>query len=96
MNFTVNICMFVCAKSLQLCLVLCNPMDCSLPGSSVQGILLNCPPPGDLPDPRIKPVSLALQEKTLPLSYQGSLNICVPSTDIQHNILLYLCYHIFV
>ena len=41
MNFTVNICMFVCAKSLQLCLVLCNPMDCSPPGSSVQGILLN-------------------------------------------------------
>ena len=27
------------AKSLQLCLTLCNPMDCSLPGSSVRGIL---------------------------------------------------------
>ena len=27
------------AKSLQLCLILCNPMDCSLPGSSVHGIL---------------------------------------------------------
>ena len=26
-------------KSLQLCLTLCNPMDCSLPGSSVHGIL---------------------------------------------------------
>ena len=25
----------VCAKSLQSCLTLCNPMDCSLPGSSV-------------------------------------------------------------
>ena len=23
----------------QLCLTLCNPMDCSLPGSSVHGIL---------------------------------------------------------
>ena len=23
----------------QLCLILCKPMDCSLPGSSVQGIL---------------------------------------------------------
>ena len=23
----------MCAKSLQLCLTLCNPMDCSLPGS---------------------------------------------------------------
>ena len=27
------------AKSLQLCLTLCNPIDCSLPGSSAQGIL---------------------------------------------------------
>ena len=31
--------MCVCAKSLQSCLTLCNPMDCSLPGSSVYGIL---------------------------------------------------------
>ena len=28
----------VCARSLQLCPTLCNPMDCSLPGSSVHGI----------------------------------------------------------
>ena len=28
-----------CAKSLQLCLTLCDPMDCSPPGSSVHGIL---------------------------------------------------------
>ena len=27
-------------KSIQLCLTLYNPMDCSLPGSSVHGILL--------------------------------------------------------
>ena len=27
------------AKSLQLCPTLCDPMDCSLPGSSVPGIL---------------------------------------------------------
>ena len=26
------------AKSLQLCPTLCDPMDCSLPGSSVHGI----------------------------------------------------------
>ena len=26
------------AKSLQLCPTLCNPMDCSLPGSSIHGI----------------------------------------------------------
>ena len=29
----------VCAKSLQSCLTLCDLMDCSLPGSSVHGIL---------------------------------------------------------
>ena len=28
------------AKSLQLCPTLCNPMDCSLPGFSIHGILL--------------------------------------------------------
>ena len=45
------------AQSLQSCLTLCSPMDCSLPGSSVLEILqasfswsgLPCPPPGDLP-----------------------------------------------
>ena len=53
------------AKSLQLCLTLCNPMDCSPPGSPVQGILqvriLECvamPSSTDLPDPGIKPMSL--------------------------------------
>jgi len=54
-------------------------MDCSLPGSSVHGILqarilegLPCPPLGDLPDPGIKPGSPALQEDSLPLSHLGS------------------------
>ena len=32
-----NVC--VCVKLLQLCLTLCDPVDCSLPGSSVRGIL---------------------------------------------------------
>ena len=50
--------------SLQLCPTLCDPMDCSSPGSSVHGILqarlpewVAMPPPGDLPDPGIEPVS---------------------------------------
>ena len=48
------------AKSLQSCPTLCNPMDCSAPGSSVHGILLPVaiPPPGDLPNTGIKPISL--------------------------------------
>ena len=29
----------LCAKSLQSCLTLCDPMDCSPPGSSVHGVL---------------------------------------------------------
>ena len=50
----------------QSCLTLCNPMDCSLPGSSVHGSFQaeywsGLPvPPGDLLDPEIKPVSPAL------------------------------------
>ena len=46
---------------------LCNPMDCSLPGSSVHGIFLAIywsglpfPSPGDLPNPGIELRSLAL------------------------------------
>ena len=53
------------AKSLQSCPTLCDPVVCSLPGSSVHKILqarilewVAIPPPGDLPDPGIEPASL--------------------------------------
>ena len=48
------------AKSLQSCPALCNPMDCSLSGSSVHGILQAriLGSSGDLPDPGIEPTSL--------------------------------------
>ena len=36
---TLKWCLLCCAKSLQSCLTLCDPMDSSLPGSSVYGIL---------------------------------------------------------
>ena len=52
-------------KLLQLCLILSDPMDCRLPGSSVHGIFqarirsgLPFPTPGDLPDPGIEQASL--------------------------------------
>ena len=56
----------MCAKSVQSCLTLCNPMDCSPPGSSVHGVLqakntgVGCHAllQGNLPDPRIEPASL--------------------------------------
>ena len=35
----VCVCVCVCTLSLQSCLTLCDPMDCSSPGSSVHGIL---------------------------------------------------------
>ena len=57
---------------------LCSAVDYSLPGSSVHGFSrqeywsgLPCPPPGDLPNPRIKPASFALQA-SLPLSQRGN------------------------
>ena len=50
----------------QSCPTLCSPMDCSLPGSSVHGILQAgilggqpFPSPGDLSDPGIEPASPA-------------------------------------
>ena len=59
-------------KVTQLCLTLCDRMDCSLPGSSVHGILqarilewLPLPSPEDLPDPGIEPRSLSLQADSL-------------------------------
>ena len=57
----------VCVKLLQLCLTLCDPIDYSFPGSAVHGILqsrilewIACPPPGNLPDPGIEPMSLTV------------------------------------
>ena len=70
-------CVRACSVT-QLCPTLCDPMNCSLPGSSVHGILqvrildwekkkkkeywigLPSPPPRDLPDPGIEPLSPAL------------------------------------
>ena len=68
----------------QLCLTLCDPMDCSPPGSCVHGILqarilewLPFPPPGDLPNPGIEPQCPALQADSLPSEPPGKqvLNI---------------------
>ena len=62
--FILNDVLFVLVA--QMCPTLYNPMDCSLPDSSVQGIFQArilewvqepFPPPGDLPSPGIKPAS---------------------------------------
>ena len=56
----------LCVQVLSCVLTLCDPMDCSPPGSSVHRILqarilewLPLPSPGDLPDPEIETVSLS-------------------------------------
>ena len=64
-----------------LCPTFCDPMNCSLPGTSVQEILqkeywsgLSCPPPGDLPNREIEPTSPespVLQENSLPTEPPG-------------------------
>ena len=80
------------AKLLQSCPNLWDSMNCSLP----TGLLclwgffrqeywsgLPCPPPGDLPDPGIEPVSPVaptLQVNSLLLSHQGSPEV----TGISH------------
>ena len=66
----------VCILSCLVGLTLCDPVDCSLPGSSVHGISrqeywsrLPFPSAGDLPDPGFEPLSPAWQVDSLPLSH---------------------------
>ena len=67
-----------CRSDARLCPPLCDPMDCSPLGSSVQGISrqehwgrLPFPSPGCLPNPGIEPAPPALQAVSLLLSPQG-------------------------
>ena len=72
----------MCAKSLHSYLTLCDPMDCTLPGSSVHGILqarilewVAMPSSRDLSNPGIEPASPvvpSLQAGSLSLSHWGS------------------------
>ena len=66
--------MQLCVRVLvaQLCPTLCDPMDCSSPGSSVHGISqarilesVAFPSPGDLPNPEIELRYSALQADSL-------------------------------
>ena len=69
----------------QLCLTLCDPMDCSLPGSLSTGFSrkeywsgLSFPSPEDLPNPGTEPTSPALQADSLLLSHtrRAPLRVC--------------------
>ena len=57
-------CVLMCLVA-QLCPTLCDPLDCSPPGSSVHGIfqariiewvVIFCHPPGDLPNSGVEPL----------------------------------------
>ena len=66
----------------------CDPLDCSLSGSSVHGMLqqecwsgLPFPSPGDLPNPGIKPWSPALQADSLPTELCGKPIVLVYTNE---------------
>ena len=68
----------VCAKSLQSCSTVCSPMDCSLPGSSIHGILqaripewVAMPSSRGSSQPRDQPRSPMLQADSLPAEPPG-------------------------
>ena len=82
-------------KVKSLCRVrLCNPMDCSPPGSSVHGIFqarvlewVPFPSPGDLADPAIEPGSPPLQADALLSEPPGK-----PSSALDKCKMKYLSY----
>ena len=69
----------------KLCLTLCNSMECSLPGSSVHGILqarilewVAISFSRGSSQPRVKPGSRALQEDSLPTELRGEPIVSEP------------------
>ena len=76
------------AQQLQSCPTLCNPMDCSLPGSTVPEISqarilewVAFPSPGDLANPGIKSMSPALAGRFFTTELSGKhvcLYVCIP------------------
>ena len=80
----VCVCVCVCLSVTQSCPTLWDPMDCSLPGSSVHGIpqarileWVAIHSPGDLPEPGIKPRSPALQVDSLLTKPPGKAPIII-------------------
>ena len=88
----VCVCACACARA-QSYPILFNTMNCSPPGSSVRGIIqarilewvLPFPPAGDLPDPRIEPMSLVpptLAGKFLTTAPPGKPNMGLVRTNL--------------
>ena len=78
----VEIC--ACVLSHFSCVQLCDSMDYSLPGSSVQESSrqeyesgLPCPPPGDLADPEVEDMSLKSPALAGGLCHLGNANFVI-------------------
>ena len=76
----------------QSCPTLSDPMDCSLPVTSVLGDSpgkrsgLSCSPPGDLPNPRIKPRSPTLPADSLPAALPGKQSHLLHRSYLRYNL----------
>ena len=66
------------ANSLQSCPTLCDPWTAARQAPLSVGVGLPCPPPGDLPDPGIQPLSL-----TSPALATGSSPLALPEKAIR-------------
>ena len=64
----------VCVLVAQLCMTVCDSMNCSLPGKNT-GVGCQFSSPGDLPNPGIELRSPALQASSLPSKPPGKLKI---------------------
>ena len=80
--------MTVCAQSVESCSALCDPVDCSPPGSSVMGFSrqeywsgLPCPPPEEFPT--------VVENKLYNYLYENKINDLLCSTEKD---LMYLKY----
>ena len=79
------------------CSTLGNPMDCSLPGSSVHGIFqirilewgLPFASPGHLLHPGFEPGSSALQADSLPTELPGK-------PDLYTHTHIHMCVHVYI
>ena len=74
---------------LQSSLALCDPLDCSPPGPLSMDFSKReywtgfpCPPPVDLSNTGMEPRSPAMPADSLPLSHQGSPQVCIFSSII--------------
>ena len=106
-TYSIRVCVCVCVC---VCVIshfyLCDPIDCSPPGSSIHGISrqeywsgLPFPTPGNLPISGIKHISLCLphwQADSLPLSHLGSLFNIQRDTEISRDLNVYLCIYMYI